>query len=552
MAISCEIEYDRDRYLLLGGRRLNTEVNRGKSFLGGAVLLSAAALLTKIISAGYRIPYQNMAGDLGFYVYQQIYPFYGFMAIVSLYGFPIVLSRQLAENNQDVKATTGLYFVGLLLFSIVAVVLMVGLAPWLAVWMGDPALTDVLRVTGFSFLFLPFLSVARGATQGQREMLPTAVSNVGEQLVRVTAILLITYLLMKTSADAYQLGSGAICGSLLGSFTGVIILFAYMKKMQISLGINELKKFTLRNAINRIGSLLAQSVFICMNALVLIFFQFVDVFSMIHLLQNFGVSEMEAYQLKGIYDRGQPLIQLGTILATTLALAIVPAMAQARAEKNSKAVLGFQDMALRLALLIGGAATIGLVVIMDPLNHMLFTDQQGTTFLRVLVLSIAPCSVYLTAAAILQGYGSIRVPAIIIGIGLILKLLANVVLIPMYGATGAAAASTIAFTVMACLGLYFIKQVSGKLWRHTMPYLALLITLILLTIVTTICAWFISDWIGTGQRRLVDTGTALAISGVGGLVVLICLIRLPIFTASEWEQVPKLKKLRAIFTSRKE
>ncbi|MDQ0209194.1 putative polysaccharide biosynthesis protein [Alkalicoccobacillus murimartini] len=531
---------------------MNTEVNQRKTFLKGAVLLSVAALLTKIISAGYRIPYQNMAGDLGFYVYQQIYPFYGFMAIVSLYGFPVVLSRQLAENNRDVKATTGLYFIGLFLFSLVAVVLMVSLAPWLAVWMGDDKLTSVLRITGFSFLFLPFLSVARGVTQGQAEMLPTAVSNVGEQLVRVTAILLITYLLMRTSADAYQLGSGAILGSLLGSLTGVIILFVYLYKMGVSFGLTEVKLFSFKAGMKQVGSLLGQSVFICMNALVLILFQFVDVFSMIHLLQIHGVSETQAYHIKGIYDRGQPLLQLGTILATTMALAIVPALAQARARNNHKEVLGFQDMAVRLALLIGGAATIGLIIIMGPVNHMLFTDQQGSMILRILVLSIAPCSIYLTGAAILQGYGHIRLPAFIIGIGLVVKLLANVLLTPIFGAGGAAAATTLAFTVMALLGLYWIKKVSGKLCSHPKSYQALFLTLAILSAGASIGYWLLSWWLGLGQGRLLDTGIALAVSGVGGIIVLICIIQLPIFTSSEWDQVPKLKKLKGILVSRKE
>lgn len=112
---------------------MNRNSNQKTSFLGGAVLLSIAAIVTKIISAGYRIPFQNMAGDLGFYVYQQVYPFYGFMTIISLYGFPLVLSRQLAENPTNQRKTTGFYFVGLLLFSIVTCVAMVMLARGLLV-----------------------------------------------------------------------------------------------------------------------------------------------------------------------------------------------------------------------------------------------------------------------------------------------------------------------------------------------------------------------------------------------------------------------------------
>ncbi|MFP3491114.1 oligosaccharide flippase family protein, partial [Staphylococcus sp. SIMBA_130] len=57
------------------------------------------------LSVGYRIPYQNITGDIGFYVYQQIYPFYSIAIILATYGFPVVISRliseQLAKNNVD-------------------------------------------------------------------------------------------------------------------------------------------------------------------------------------------------------------------------------------------------------------------------------------------------------------------------------------------------------------------------------------------------------------------------------------------------------------------
>lgn len=43
----------------------------------GAAILTAAALAAKLLSALYRVPYQNMVGDIGFYIYQQVYPIYG-------------------------------------------------------------------------------------------------------------------------------------------------------------------------------------------------------------------------------------------------------------------------------------------------------------------------------------------------------------------------------------------------------------------------------------------------------------------------------------------
>lgn len=45
-----------------------------KTMMNGAVLLSVAALIAKVLSAVYRVPFQNMVGNTGLYVYQQVYP----------------------------------------------------------------------------------------------------------------------------------------------------------------------------------------------------------------------------------------------------------------------------------------------------------------------------------------------------------------------------------------------------------------------------------------------------------------------------------------------
>ncbi len=71
-----------------------------KDWLRGAFILTLAALFTKILSAFYRIPYQNIAGDVGFYIYQQVYPFYGIFLALSTYGYPVAISKLIAQNKQ--------------------------------------------------------------------------------------------------------------------------------------------------------------------------------------------------------------------------------------------------------------------------------------------------------------------------------------------------------------------------------------------------------------------------------------------------------------------
>src|SRR5690625_5928841 len=80
--------------------------NKQNQLLKGAFILTLAGIISKVLSALYRIPLQNLTGDYGYYVYQQIYPFIGMLMMLSLYGFPAAVSKLTSEqqaNNKDLS-----------------------------------------------------------------------------------------------------------------------------------------------------------------------------------------------------------------------------------------------------------------------------------------------------------------------------------------------------------------------------------------------------------------------------------------------------------------
>ncbi len=66
-----------------------------------------------------------------------------------------------------------------------------------------------------------------------------------------------------------------------------------------------------------------------LNHMVLLLFQFGDAFTLIPALQEYGLLPREAMEEKGVLDRGQPLIQLGTVLGSSFALAMIPSISRA-------------------------------------------------------------------------------------------------------------------------------------------------------------------------------------------------------------------------------
>ncbi|MCH1626931.1 putative polysaccharide biosynthesis protein [Ferdinandcohnia quinoae] len=434
--------------------------SRVKKIWEGTFALTIAGLITKILSAGYRIPYQNIAGDLGFYIYQQAYPIYGIALIFSTYGFPVIISKLLVEKNQQndhaavVKILYITFFtlfsIGLLLFS-----LLYWGAGLVARWMGDENLFPLIKVISFSFLLLPFISVLRGSFQGQGIMIPTAVSQVTEQFIRVVTILVASFLLLDQGYSAYEAGAGAIFGSITGGFAAILTLLFFIFKRKHKLKNPLTYKSTVRSR-DIVRVLLTQGITICISALLLILFQLIDSFTVYSLLTTGGMDETVAKQVKGIYDRGQPLIQLGTIVATSLSLSLVPLIASAKVRKDLPFIHEKVNLSIRLSIVVGVGAAIGLACVLEPTNKMLFKNNFGTNVLIIIGLSILFTSLSQTITAILQGLGHPYLPALSVIVGMFVKWQLNQLLIPELHTVGAAIATVIAFCVITGLHLFIL------------------------------------------------------------------------------------------------
>ncbi|MDF2859642.1 MAG: polysaccharide biosynthesis protein, partial [Neobacillus sp.] len=208
-------------------------VNQSKALFKGAFILAIAALLTKILSAVYRIPFQNIVGDVGFYIYQQVYPFYGLAIVLATTGFPVVISKLLAElkDKKDVEKTKRLLLVSYVFLQLVGLIFFLILflgAEKIALFMNDEQLTVLLRVVSLVFLLFPIVSILRGYFQGIGDMVPTALSQVGEQLIRAITILCLAFILTQQGYSLYLVGGGAMFGSITGMIVSALILFMFL------------------------------------------------------------------------------------------------------------------------------------------------------------------------------------------------------------------------------------------------------------------------------------------------------------------------------------
>ncbi|WP_010285396.1 putative polysaccharide biosynthesis protein [Bacillus timonensis] len=516
---------------------------QSKRIWEGAFVLTIAGLITKILSAGYRIPYQNIAGDIGFYIYQQAYPIYGIVLVFSTYGFPVIISKLLAEKLEQDDEASAMKILYITLLALVGMgIVIFSFLYWgaeiIAGWMGDKELSTLIRVISFSFLLLPFISVFRGYFQGYKNMVPTAISQVTEQLIRVITILLMSFILLDYGYGAYEAGAGAIFGSITGGFAAISVLLFFLLKRRKSFPRRIFQNASIKTK-EIIKILFTQGMTICISALLLILFQLVDSFTVFSLLLSGGVEEQVAKQVKGVYDRGQPLLQLGTVVATSLALSLVPLIASAKARNDMAYIRQKVDLTFRLSVVVGLGAAVGLACVLEPTNIMLFRNDLGTNVLMIIGFSILFTTLSQSITAILQGLGHPILPAVVVITGMLIKWILNLLLIPEYQTVGAAVATLIAFGAITGLQIFILKsKLRGILGNWTFIYRVTLATVAMGLIIFGYSRGLHHLFPIAGESRMFASFEALTSVVIGGFMYLFFIVRGSIFSEEELSEIP--------------
>ncbi|TDL60283.1 polysaccharide biosynthesis protein [Rhodococcus qingshengii] len=527
-------------------------VNQSKALFRGAFILALAALITKILSAVYRIPFQNIVGDVGFYIYQQVYPFYGLAIVLATTGFPVVISKLYAEQREkrDPEKTRRLLFISFIilqLFGLLCFLILYFGAGYIASWMNDEKLAILLKVVSIVFLLFPIVSILRGYFQGKGDMLPTALSQVGEQLIRAFTILFFAYSLTQLGYSLYLIGGGAMFGSITGMMISAIILFTFLyirKEWRIIAPRKGMLKGYQREVSVIFKTLAFQGLTICISGMLMIFIQMADAMNLYSLLTENGYEKDMAKAVKGVFDRGQPLIQLGTIVSASMSLSLVPLITSARIKKDISFLQDKIQLAIRISIVIGVGASVGLWAIIEPVNIMLFEDNSGSSVLGILSFVILLSSIITTIIAIMQGLGSLLFPATVVLATFPLKYILNALFVPIFGTMGAAFATLITLALV-CLLLYVKFKRLQSSTVLTVHFLGTLLTAALLMILLLKGCLALTNMITIpdGTERLMAAIQALGCAFLGGFLFLFIIIRGGVFLEKELSLFPFGSKL---------
>ncbi|MBW7477406.1 polysaccharide biosynthesis protein [Paenibacillus oenotherae] len=448
----------------------------------GAAVMGIAMLVSKVIGTLQKIPLQNIAGDRVFGIYNAVYPLYQLLLAAVTAGFPVAVSLLVAEREAagDREGAYKVLGASALLLSIsgaAGFVLLWAGADLVAGWIGDKGTAPAIRMTALALWVVPLMAALRGYYQGLGRMLPSAVSQLAEQSVRVAGMLLLLAIGWQLGWADPELAAGATAGSAIGGAVGLAVMGLYwlrekrersgrQKKSAASVESSADKWQLLDEQDERNGLLAivrrlsALALPVALGALAVPALSVVDAFTVPRLLRD-TVGDADALAAFGLYSRGQPLVQLVVMVAGAIGAALVPALAAARVRGDGSGLRQHANITMRTAWSLGAAAAVGLVILAEPINVMLYADDNGTLAFALVACTALAGTVNAIAAAVLQGLGQVRGPMLFMLAAAALKAALNAVLVPPYGIAGAACAGIAALTAAALLSAVAVRRATG-------------------------------------------------------------------------------------------
>ena len=456
------------------------------NFVVQGSILAIASIVVRIIGIAYRIPMINIIGDEGMGYYGTAFNVYNIALLLSSYSLPLAVSKMVSARLARKQYRNSVRILRAALVYATAV----GALAAAVIWFGAdffarevffmPYAAFALKTLAPTVWIMAYLGVFRGYYQGQGTMVPTALSQVFEQIVNAIVSVgagswlfnqaIKVEILKGETGSGYSNAWGAAGGTIgtgAGAFTALLFLLLLFAAYQR----------TIRKKVRRDRSGSVESY---RTITKILFFTVVPVVmsSAIYNVNSVLDNGLLAYNFKtlgmeeefisrwGVYTgKYHLLINVPMAVSNALSSSLIPSVSRAVAAGDRRMVKKKVAAAIRFSLLIAIPSAVGLTVLAGPVNDLLFSGDNSLAVQMTLYGSIAVVfySVSTVTNAILQGIDQMRLPIVHALAALVLHLAAMEVMVLVFhmGIFSMVFANILFAVIMCFLNHRSIRKILG-------------------------------------------------------------------------------------------
>jgi stage V sporulation protein B len=357
-------------------------------FLRGTLILVLASLITRVLGFINRIVVARFIGEEGVGLFMMALPTLFLVVNITQLGLPVAISKYVAEADArgDEKKVKKILIVSLSItftLSMVFTPAMILLAPVLS----ETLFTDS-RVVWPLMAIAPIVpiiaisSVLRGYFQGKQNMKPFALSQVIEQIARITFIAVLTKAFLPYGIEY------AAAGAMLASIIGELVSLAYLlTTFKLKKHFKVRKNFfsMVKSGRGTFQELMSIAMPTTGSRIIGSIAWFLEPIVVAQSLAAAGVATSLATRQYGeLTGYALPLLFLPSFVTASLATSLVPAVSEATSVGNFKLVERRLQQTLRITFITGSLAIVTLFVLAEPILQVMYGSSNSAIFIKFL------------------------------------------------------------------------------------------------------------------------------------------------------------------------
>ena len=397
------------------------------NFLIQGAILAIAGILVRLIGLAYKIPLVRIIGSKGMGYYYTAYNIYAIILLLSSYSLPLAVSKMVSariakneyRNANKILRAAMIYatIVGGIGFAVV----FFGANFFASNLYQMPLAKYALQSLAPTIWIMAYLGVLRGYFQGHSTMIPTALSQIFEQILNAAVSVGAAYYLCEMAVRQAKNGNikaayGA-AGGTIGTGAGtviallIMIVFFFMTANKRAKNIKE-DKTSKKERFSTITRILIITVIpVIASTAIYNINSIIDGAIFGHSMAFLGLAADTAKEY-GIYtSKYLILINVPVAIANSLSSSLIPELSKASAGGDRVRVNSSIAVAIRFAMLVSAPAAVGLAVLAKPIISLLFgTSIEAVSLMQVGSIAVILYSVSTVSNAILQGTNNMNLP----------------------------------------------------------------------------------------------------------------------------------------------
>lgn len=423
-----------------------------QGFMNGVLLLIVSQIAIKIVGLVYKVYLTNREGfgDAGNAIYGSGYQIYSLLLLLSSIGIPSAIAKLVAE-----KVALGDYKGAHRVFKIsFAIVSMAGAIGSLILFFGAkyiannllmmPEATLTIMCLSPSVFFVSMSSVIRGYFTGRTSMQSMANSQSLEQVFKtVLTVVLVELVAAAYSNNTVFMAAAANLATTFSVILSFIYIFMYYKNRREGVWkeIREQKEYVPERKKTIIKRILAVAIPISLTSIIVSINKTIDSFTVVRGLSNFLTPEMAKEQFGILTGKVDTLVGLPLAFNGAFSTVLIPSISGAQAQNDKKSINEKIYLSLLITLLLALPASLGMCIFAEPIINLVFPNANaGANILSAISFLVLFTMIGQTLNGALQGLGKLKTPVVALVIGVTVKTILNLILIPIekigiYGAT---------------------------------------------------------------------------------------------------------------------